>query len=277
MTKIRLAALLAFTLLTAGCPDTPMVIPNLDGGNDSGTGGGGYDGGHGDSGYDGGTDGGVDGGGPACPYPSTTQSTRVYSYEPFGDQACGPYYSAPAAANARLSRTPIIAVGPAMYSRGMACGRCLRITGPTGAVVARIADVDPTASGLNLSLETAGFTAITGRAAGIADITFQAVSCPLDEGLVVHVHDSTNDYAVRLYVMNPAHPLEEVALRVDGFFVPMTRTEYGAYTWSSPGAAAAPAPYRLRLTDIFGETLDVTVATVPGGWALLDEQLYSCR
>jgi expansin (peptidoglycan-binding protein) len=210
-----------------------------------------------------------------------------------GDPACydaAPFTGSAATFGARLSTAGCfpeeqampaslgqVAVRPDSLAGGLAsCGACLELTGTAGTRVAIVVDdCDGCGSSLALDLDADTFAAITGAGEGMVEIEARAVPCPVTGALRWASSAGTNPYFVKLYALDHRHPLRAVALRVDGAFVPLARTDDNAWQWTSGGQTVEP-PYTLRVTDVFGHVVEDTVDVAGGNAAAGAAQLPVC-
>ncbi len=213
-----------------------------------------------------------------------------------GDPVCydaAPYTGAAATFGARLATASCFpeahampaelgqaAVRPDSVPGGLAsCGACLELSGPAGTRVALvIEDCDGCGPTVDLDLDGATFTAITGAEDGLVEIEARAVPCPVAGNLRWASSTATNPYFVQLYALDHRHPLDTVALRVAGAFVPLERTDTTSWRWtSSGGGETVEPPYTLRVTDVFGHVVEDTVDVAANAVGTGTVQLPVCR
>jgi expansin len=181
---------------------------------------------------------------------------------------------------AAMNETPGLgqaAVRAGAFAEAPTCGACLAVTGPGGSRVVRMIEECIGCSAIDvLDVDDETWTALGGgTAGGRLDVSVRAAPCPVDGGLRFVSSTGTNPWFVQLYVTNHRHPLESVELRVEGAWVAMTRTAYGAFEWASTGATVE-SPYAVRVTDAFGHVVEPTVVVAPGSSTTVVAQLPAC-
>ncbi len=171
-----------------------------------------------------------------------------------------------------------IAVRPEVFAGGLAsCGACLELTGAAGTRVALVVeDCVGCGGGVDFDLDAETFEAVTGAEEGRIEIEARAVPCPVTGNLRWASSEGTNPYFVQLFALDHRHPLAAVQLRVAGAFVPLARSTFNAWEWTSGGETVEP-PYTLRVTDVFGHVVDDTVDVAANGVGVGAVQLPVCR
>jgi expansin (peptidoglycan-binding protein) len=192
-----------------------------------------------------------------CPGSWTASGQATYYEEAFsGVNACA------------LPVTPdqyVVAVSEAAFDGSAVCGRCLRITGPLGTLVARITDycVGPTC--LDLDLSPNAFAAIGDPdfEAGIVPVAWESVSCDVEGPISFYYVVGSNPYYAKIQVRNHRYGIAGLAVAPSGgSFVELPRTSDNAFEYS-PGPAIE-APLAFRATDLHGATLEQSeLAYVP--------------
>lgn len=149
-----------------------------------------------------------------------------------------------------------VAVGPAAYAGGAACGTYLDVTGPRGTVRVEVADLCHECDGTHLDLSEEAFRAVGDFDAGIIPISWAPVAAPTVPPLAFRLKEGSSAYWAAIQVVDAGTELRSVEVRVGTRWVPLSRTSYG-YWLAASGLGAGP--YTVRVTDVTGRS-----ATVPG-------------
>lgn len=179
------------------------------------------------------------------------------------------YYDAFLQPNAcGLPLTPdqyVVAVTEASFDGSAVCGRCLRITGPLGSVVARITDscVGPGCRDLDLSPNA--FAAIGNPLDGIIPVDWESVSCDVAGPIAFYFDASTNPYYAKIQVRNHRYGVAGLAIAEAGQpFVDLERSSDNAFEFVS-GVDPIAVPLSFRVADLHGAMLEETgLVPTPG-------------
>ena len=91
------------------------------------------------------------------------------------------------------------------------------------------------------------------------DLSWQAVQCAVGGSSFVYTFEGSNPFYVKMRVSNTRVPVAAVEMQLsDNTFAPMTRTQDGAWTLSSPNLVF---PAGVQVTSVLGDTVLDTVAT----------------
>jgi expansin (peptidoglycan-binding protein) len=161
------------------------------------------------------------------------------------------------------------------YEQAATCGACVEVTRDGGpSVVATVVDQCPVATNDkcvkgHIDLSKAAFLEIgtaqegyLGARAGLGTITWRYVSCPTTENVKFRLKEPANIYWNQVIVEHHRFPIESVDVRVNGMWVAATREEYNF--WTPPGGDLGSAPYRVRATDVNGNSVEGTVTLSSG-------------
>ncbi|UWZ40063.1 hypothetical protein Drose_18795 [Dactylosporangium roseum] len=154
-----------------------------------------------------------------------------------------------------------VAIGPAEYAGGSACGSYLTVTGPNGATTTvQVVDQCPSCPRGKIDLSKAAFGRIGDLGAGIIPVTYEPARDPEVPGpLRVKLKGGTSRSSLTAVVDNHGNPLAAVELQTPTGWTPLRR---GAdNVWTGP-SGAVPAPVTLRISDVHGHQ------AVVGGLAL---------
>jgi expansin (peptidoglycan-binding protein) len=161
-----------------------------------------------------------------CPG-SWTGSGQATYYEAFDEpNACG------------LPLVPtdyVVAVGEAAFDGSAVCGRCLRVTGPLGTVVALVTDYCVGPGCLDLDLSPNAFAAIGKPSDGIIPVVWESVACEDPGPVAFHFHADSNLYYAKIQVRNHRHGIAGLSVApFGGDFVELERRK--------PRCGPAPRP-----------------------------------
>ena len=163
------------------------------------------------------------------------------------------------------------AIASADFAGSEMCGRCVRITGPEGAITAQIADECPAISGcaaghLDLAGEAA-FDAIANPFDGIVAIAWETVACDVGETAMRLQFESSNPFYVKVEVQNHRHGVAAVAMRDGAQWVDLPRTIDNHFERVAGGPF--DQPYYFRITSVHGETVE-TIGITPANDVPID-------
>jgi expansin len=180
------------------------------------------------------------------------------------------YYDAFLQPNAcGLPLTPdqyVVAVTEATFDGSAVCGRCLRITGPLGSVVARITDYCVGVGCHDLDLSPNAFAAIGDPLDGIIPVGWESVSCDVAGPIAFHFDAGSNDFYAKIQARNHRYGVAGLAIAEPGQpFVDLDRSSDNAFEFLS-GVDPIATPLSFRVTDLHGATLEESgLAYTPGG------------
>jgi expansin (peptidoglycan-binding protein) len=150
----------------------------------------------------------------------------------------------------------VVAVTEAVFDGSAVCGRCLRITGPLGSVVARITDYCVGTGCRDLDLSPNAFAAIGDPLDGIIPVGWESVSCDVEGPIAFHFDAGSNPYYAKIQVRNHRYGVAGLAIAEAGqSFVELERTSDNAFEFVS-GVDPIAVPLSLRVTDLHGAMLD---------------------
>jgi expansin (peptidoglycan-binding protein) len=151
-----------------------------------------------------------------------------------------------------------VALGPAEYAAGAACGGYLDVTGPKGTVRVKVVDQCPECGTGHLDLSKAAFTRIGAVTAGVIPVSYRPVRDPKVPGpLAVRVKEGSSRYWLGLLVIDHGNPLASVEVRYGGGWQALRHTDYNYWLAES---GAGPGPFTVRVTDTAGH--QVTAAGI---------------
>ena len=187
----------------------------------------------------------------------------------WADSGEASFYDAFGQANAcALPLTPdqyVVAVAEAAFDGSAVCGRCLRITGPLGSIVARITDYCVGLGCRDLDLSPNAFAAIGNPFDGVIPVSWESVSCDVAGPIAFHFDPGSNLYYAKIQVRNHRYGIAGLAIAEFGQpFAPLARSSDNAFEFVS-GVDPIAAPLSFRVTDLHGAMLEETnLAFTPG-------------
>ena len=160
----------------------------------------------------------------------------------------------------------VVAVTEAAFEGSAVCGRCLRIEGPLGSILARITDYCVGPGCRDFDLSPNAFAAIGNPIDGIIPVSWQSVSCDVDGPIAFYFDPGSNPYYAKIQVRNHRYGIAGLALAEFGQpFVELGRTSDNAFEFLS-GVDPIAAPLSFRATDLHGAILESNdIAFTPGG------------
>lgn len=163
------------------------------------------------------------------------------------------FYAATGAGNCSfdtVSSPLVVALGPADYRAGGACGGYLDVTGPKGTVRVKVVDKCPECAAGHIDLSREAFTRIANPVDGIVPITFRTVADPgLPGPVTVRVKEGSSQYWLALRFDNHGNALSSAELKVGSGWQKLQRTDFN-YWLDESGAGSGP--FTVRLTDSTG-------------------------
>lgn len=157
-----------------------------------------------------------------------------------------------------------VALGPAQYSAGAACGTYLDVTGPKGTVRVKVTDSCPSCAAGHLDLSRTAFKKIGSEAAGIIPISYKTVVNPPVPGpLSVRIKEGSSQYWFSALIDNHGNQLTSVKVAgPSGTFHTTKRADYNYWTID---AGVGPGPFKIKITDVYGRSATVTGITMSPG------------
>ncbi|WP_437602563.1 expansin EXLX1 family cellulose-binding protein [Sorangium sp. So ce590] len=163
------------------------------------------------------------------------------------------------------------AMNTADYDTAAACGACVEVSRDDGRkVVATVVDQCPigsnpkcTAGHIDLSKEAfqqigsteEGYLG-TGNGGARGKISWKYVPCPVEGNLSISLKEQ-NSWWNEFRVQGHRNPIERVEVQLGGTWREATRQYYNY--WRVGNGNMTPGPWRVRVTDVFGETIETTV------------------
>jgi len=155
-----------------------------------------------------------------------------------------------------------VALGPAEYDAGAACGGYLDVTGPDGRVRVKVIDQCPECEPGHVDLSRAAFARIADPVRGLVDVTVRPVTDPPAGPLSFRVKEGSSAYWLAILVDGHGNRLRSVQVRRDGGWLALERTDYNYWIAES---GAGSGPFTVRVTDVRGHRRTVDgIRLAPG-------------
>lgn len=172
------------------------------------------------------------------------------------------------------------AVQPSYFDSGAACGACLKITGPAGVRIVRVVNQCGSCASTDVDLDLDTFNAVTGDtgAGGRYSVTTEGVTCPVTGGITTRTSDAANAYYFAITLGNHTQPIASLQIKRQGTYRETTRLGDGVFTYaaSSDTGATIIYPADIRVTDVSGNSVDVTVSTMASALERKTQQFPTC-
>ncbi|WP_430783133.1 expansin EXLX1 family cellulose-binding protein [Actinoplanes sp. G11-F43] len=150
-----------------------------------------------------------------------------------------------------------VALGPAQYSEGAACGSYLDVSGPKGKVRVKVFDKCPECAPGHLDLSRTAYKKIGAEIDGIIPIKYKLVTNPSTPAPIsVRIKEGASQYWFAARIDNHANLLSSVKVSSGGgSFKSTYRTDFNYWIID---AGAGPGPYKLKITDVYGNSTTVS-------------------
>jgi expansin (peptidoglycan-binding protein) len=191
-----------------------------------------------------------DGGAACAAPPGTTQKTGKATFYDLAGTSGNCSFEVPA-------DDLYVALGPSQYSAGASCGAYLDVTGPKGKVRVKVFDSCPECPVGHLDLSRTAFKKIGNEIDGIIPIKYKLVTNPATPAPIsVRIKEGASRYWFAARIDNHANLLSSVKVASgSGSFKTANRTDYNYWLID---AGAGPGPFKIRITDVYGNTTTVT-------------------
>ncbi|MEV4277781.1 expansin EXLX1 family cellulose-binding protein [Actinoplanes xinjiangensis] len=149
-----------------------------------------------------------------------------------------------------------VALGPSEYSEGASCGAYLDVTGPKGKVRVKVFDSCPECPAGHIDLSRTAFKKIGTEIDGIIPIKYKLVTNPSTPAPIsVRIKEGASQYWFAARLDNHGNLLSKVQVAGGGGFKTAHRTDYNYWLID---AGAGPGPFKIKITDVYGNTATVT-------------------
>jgi expansin (peptidoglycan-binding protein) len=193
-------------------------------------------------------------GGSACAAPPSTSASsgKATFYDLAGGTGNCSFPSSPA-------DDLFVALGPAQYSAGAACGTYLDVTGPKGKVRVKVTDSCPECPAGHLDLSRTAFKKIGAEVDGIIPITYRTVTSPTVPGPIsVRIKEGASQYWFAALIDN--HGTQLASVKVGGHAA--HREDYNYWLIDS---GAGPGPFQIKISDVYGRSTTISGITMSPG------------
>jgi expansin (peptidoglycan-binding protein) len=157
-----------------------------------------------------------------------------------------------------------VALSPAEYDNGAACGSYIEVSGPDGSVRAEVIDQCPPCAAGHIDLSEGAFSRIAPLAAGLVNVSYQTLTDPALAGPIsMRVKEGSSQYWLALLAINTGNALASVQVQTaSGSWLSLSRVSYNYWIAAS---GAGSGPFTVRLTDTAGHQVTVhDIALEPG-------------
>ncbi|KAL3419894.1 rare lipoprotein A [Phlyctema vagabunda] len=145
------------------------------------------------------------------------------------------------------------------------CGACVSVTGPSGnSIVAMIVDECPGCGTNHLDLFPDAFAELADPSAGIIDVTWSYVDCPISSALSVHNKEGVSPYWFSMQVVNANQAVKSLEVSTDGgsTWAATTRKDYNFF--ENPSGFGT-ATVDVKVTSDSGDVVTINDVTVSPG------------
>ncbi len=170
----------------------------------------------------------------------------------------------------------IAAINSPQYKGGAACGACLEVRGPLGAVVVQVVDRCPECRRGDLDLSEAAFSQIADPAQGRVEISWDEIPCPIEDPIRYYFKPGSSQWWVAVQVRNHRNRVARFeVLGNDGRYRELPRVDYNYFVAST---GLGPGPLTFRISDIFGNSIeDGSIVLQPGQLVVSQGQFPLCH
>ncbi|THX31145.1 barwin-like endoglucanase [Aureobasidium pullulans] len=149
------------------------------------------------------------------------------------------------------------ALSDSNWSNAANCGACVSVKGPNGkSITAMITDQCPGCGTNHLDLYENAFTQLAAKSAGIINVSWDYVACPITSPLSIHMKSGVSQYWFSAQVVNAKRRTTKLEVSTDSgkTWKAAARTTYNFFEISS-GSGATSA--WIRVTSETGSTVTV--------------------
>ena len=194
----------------------------------------------------------------AAPPAAAATTGKATHYEAVGGGSTNGNCSFPALPTNQL----YVAVSPAEYAKGAACGTYLDVTGPKGKVRVVVMDQCPECAAGHIDLSKTAFGRIGTLSDGIVPVTYTTVKKPTVPALSFRFKNGSSQWWFALQVLDHGNRIASVSVKVNGTWKVATLADYNYWIYQ-PGAGAGP--HSIKVTDVYGQQTTVTGITMSPG------------
>jgi expansin len=172
------------------------------------------------------------------------------------------YYDADGGGACSFDPTPgdlmVAAINAPEFAGSAACGVCVAVAGPRGAVTVRIVDLCPGCGEGHLDLSAEAFAQIADPAAGRVAITWRPVPCAVDGPVRYRWKEGTNPWWAAIQVRDHRHAIVSLDARpAGGAWRTLPREPYNYFVAAD---GLGDGAIDVRITDSEGESVEDAIA-----------------
>lgn len=151
------------------------------------------------------------------------------------------------------------AVNRVDFDGSSACGACARITGPAGEITVRIVDLCSECARGDIALSASAFTTIAPLESARAAISWEYVPCEVSGPVSYRFKEGSTERWTAVQIRDHRNRIAKVEYRSGDAYWAIPRRADNYFVLE---AGMGPAPYTLRVTDVYGHVL--TDSDLPG-------------
>jgi expansin len=169
----------------------------------------------------------------------------------------------------------VAAINDVDYAASAACGRCAKVTGPTGTVVVQIVDRCPGCGPGGLDLHPEAFAKLAPLSDGRIEVRWSYVPCEVTGPLAYHFEDGSSAVWTSVQVRNHRTGIATFEVRgVDGY----REVQRASHNYFVDPDGMGDGPLTFRVTDVHGSVLEQDgIARLDDAEAVGTSQLPSCH
>ncbi len=182
----------------------------------------------------------------------------------------GTFYDYTGGGNCSLpvsTTTLTAAMNASDYANSAACGGFIKVTNTdTGlSVTVRVDDQCPECAPGNVDLDQDAFAQIANLATGIIPIRWQYVANDQVGNLKLYVEESSSQWWMAVQVRDHLYPIAKLEARLSGSGNAYTTIARESHNYFVAPSGLGIGPYDFRITDFWGQTIDVpSIPLMPG-------------
>ncbi|RDW77771.1 hypothetical protein BP6252_05824 [Coleophoma cylindrospora] len=157
------------------------------------------------------------------------------------------------------------ALSDSNWANSAECGSCVSVTGPSGnSITAMIVDQCPGCGTNHLDLFTDAFTALASESAGIIDVTWSYVDCPITSPLEVHNKEGVSANWFSMQVVNANQAVESLEVSTDGGSTWLTTTRQ-TYNFFQISSGTGTTTVDVKVTSANGDVVTINNVSISSG------------